>query len=78
MLDVCDGGEEIGHDDLVGVLGPLVHSDHESGGAHGVADVVELLVHRVGQDLVDHGRDVVLAVVVPTGLEKVYFEDPPW
>ena len=43
----------------------LVDGDHEAGGAHGVADVVDLGVAGRRQDLLHHGGDVQVAHLVP-------------
>ena len=68
VLHVGNGGQQVGHLDLVRVLGLVVHEHHEAGRAHGVADIVELLLPRLLQDVVDHCGDVVLAIFIPSGM----------
>ena len=62
---VADRGQQVGHLDLVRVLGLVVHEHHEAGRAHGVADIMELILPCLFQDVVDHGGDVVLAILIP-------------
>ena len=44
----------------------LVGRHHEPGRAHGETDVLDAVMPRDVEDMFDHGRDVVVAALVPT------------
>lgn len=64
VVDVGNGGQGVHRGDLLGVGGLLRAQYPEDGRALRVANVVELLVARLAQDVVDVGRQVVFAHLV--------------
>ena len=62
---------QVSHLDLLWyVFRVLVRRHHESRRTHGEADVLEAVVARDIQDVVDHGRDVIVAGLIPTERTK--------
>ena len=53
-------------DALLHELGVLVGRHHEPGRAHGETDVLDAVLPGDVEDVSDHGRDVVVAALVPT------------
>lgn len=64
VMDVGNGGQSMHRGDLLGVGRLLGAQDPEDGRALGVADVVQLLVAGLAQDIVYVGRQVILAHLV--------------
>lgn len=64
IVYVGDGRQGVHGGYLLGVGGLLGAQDPEDGCSLGVTDVVDLLVSRLAQDVVDIGRKVVLAHLV--------------
>lgn len=60
MVHERDGRQTEHGAHLAVVLGPRAAHDVEHGGAHGVADVEQLIGATLRQDQIDHGRDVVV------------------
>ena len=67
MLEVCDGCQEVCHLDFLShVLGVLVCRHHEPSRAHGESDVLDSLLAGDVPHVVDHGWDVILAILIPS------------
>ena len=68
VLNICDRGQEVSHDDLVSILRALIHGNEDSSCTHGVSGIVDTLLSSACGDVVNHGRDIIFAILVPTAI----------